>query len=319
MRIRHCVAVSFATIVVGLVACGGSPGSSCGSYFDQLVSTQQKCDPGAIVDTSQKSNFESYCDALSKAPGANNLSGQIDTCSNLVSNASCGATINCKVAGTLPDGAACGAVIQCAGARCDTTNGTAVPNSEITCGKCGSYLAVGGDCSQGGVCDPGTSSCVGGKCVAYAQQGQSCASAQCVGPLLCDAQAKTCQQPPTKGQACTQGCEAPYKCIQGTCADAVQSGGACTTNECAGGLECDQQTKTCKPITLAASGQPCGFLQNQIVGCQSGLKCQISSTSGTCIQPKQAGEACTVGKGECATFLACTNGTCAAPDFSVCK
>ena len=324
MRIRHCVALSLATIVVGLVACGGSPGSSCGSYFDQLVAAEQKCDPGVTIDTSSKSNFQNLCTAFGNAPGANNLSSQIDKCTSQISSAACGASVDCKVAGTLPDGTACGVGIQCSGARCDTSNATTVPNSEVTCGTCASYAAVGSQCGPTNgnkECDPGTGECVNGTCVAFAQQGQSCTTAPCAAGLSCDQTAKTCQPPPTKGQACTFACQAPYKCISQTCADAVQQGGACPTgNECAGGLTCDQTTKTCKPVTLAPAGQPCGFVQNQIIACQSGLKCQQSGNGqGTCIAPKQAGDACTVGQGQCATFLACINGTCAVPDYSVCK
>ena len=325
MRIRHCVAVSFAAGVIGLVACGGSPGSSCGSYFDSLVAAEQKCDPGVQIDTSVKANFETYCDkSLAKASGTNNLAGQISNCASLVQNYSCGASLNCKVAGTLPDGTACGVAPQCSGALCDTKNSTAIPNSEVVCGKCASYLAVGAQCGTtgGGSCDSSTSSCTNGTCVALAQQGQSCATAECTGGLLCDPQAKTCQPLPTKGAACPSfECQAPYRCVSGTCADAVQAGGACPTGaECAGGLTCDQLTKTCKAPTLAPAGQPCGFVQNQIVDCQTGLRCQQGTTGqGTCIVPKHAGEACAVGKGECASFLFCINGTCTVPDYSVCQ
>jgi hypothetical protein len=323
MRIRHCVAVSFAAIVVGLVACGGNASSSCGSYFDSLVSYENKCDPGIQIDTSAKSTFQTYCGALAAAPGTNNFSGQLDTCVGLLNGATCGATINCKIAGTLGDGTACGVGVQCSGGRCDTSNATTIPNSEVTCGKCASYLAVGAQCgANGGLCDPGTSSCTNGTCVAFAQQGQSCAAANCAGGLTCDA-TKICQPQPTKGQACTGSCQAPYKCIQNTCADAVQSGGACPTgNECAGSLFCNPQTKTCQQVTTVGAGQPCGFIQNQIIGCQSGLTCQSGTTGqGTCVAPKQAGDACTVGQKQCADspFLLCINGTCAVPDYSVCK
>ena len=323
MRIRHCVAVSFAGIVVGLVACGGNASSSCGSYFDSLVSYETKCNPGAQVDTSVKGNFQTYCGSLDKAPGANNVGGQIDNCVSLLNGASCGATINCKVAGTLPDGSGCGVGVQCSGSDCNMSNKTAVPNSEVTCGKCTSYLAVGAQCggtTSTGTCDPGTGSCVNGTCTAFAQQGQSCATAQCTGGLTCDT-TKTCQPPPAKGQACTFFCQSPYKCVAQVCADAVQVGGACPTGtECASSLTCDQPTKTCKQPTLAGSGQPCGFVQTQVIACQTGLKCNTGGNGqGTCIAPKQAGEACTVGQGECAEFLYCINGTCAVPDFSVCK
>src|SRR5678815_1261972 len=323
MRIRQCVAVSFAAIVVGLVACGGNASSSCGSYFDSLVAYENKCSPGIQLDTSAKGNSQTYCASLDKAPGSSNLSGQIDTCVNLLNGAACGTTVNCKVAGTLPDGSGCGVSVQCSGGQCNTSNATAVPNSEVTCGKCASYLAVGAQCggTGGGTCDPATSECTNGTCVGFAQQGQSCATAPCAAGLTCDQTAKTCQPPPTKGQACTFTCQAPYKCVSQTCADPVQANGACPTgNECASSLTCDQATHTCKPYTSVGAGQACGFVQNQIVTCNAGLKCQAGSTGqGTCIAPKQVGEACTVGQGDCAAFLYCINGTCNVPDYSVCK
>jgi hypothetical protein len=318
------VAVSFAAIVVGLVACGGGPSAACGNYFDQLVAQEQKCDPGVQIDPSLKTNFENVCDALGRAPGTNNLAGQIDACANQLSNSACGASVNCKIAGSLPDGSACGTGVQCAGSLCDNT--TQVPNSELTCGKCASYLAVGATCGTAntGQCDPAISACNGGKCVALAQQGQDCTTTPCANGLTCDQTAKTCQPPPplpTKGATCQFVCASPYKCIAQVCADAVQAGGACPTGlECASNLTCNPQTKTCVQPTLAPAGQPCGFVNNQVVSCQSGLECkQGPNSQGTCVAPKLAGDACTVGQGECATFLFCINGTCGVPDYSVCK
>lgn len=324
MRIRHCVAVSFAGIVVGLVACGGNASSSCGSYFDSLISYETKCNGSSVTGdvSGLKSNFQTYCGALDKAPGANNFGGQLDTCVSLLNGASCGATINCKIAGTLSDGTACVAGLQCTGGDCNTSGATTVPNSEVTCGKCASYLAVGAQCggtNTTSTCDPGTGSCVNGTCTAFAQQGQSCATAQCTGGLTCDT-TKTCQPPPSKGQACTLTCQAPYKCISQTCADVVQEGGACPTGvECASNLTCDPQTKTCKKPTVAGAGQPCGIVQNQIVGCDTGFTCKQTNSQGTCVAVKEAGAACTVGQHECDEFLLCINGTCGVPDFSVCK
>src|SRR5438105_3248548 len=113
MRIGHCVALSFATITVGLVGCSNIVSWSFGNYYDQIVATEQKCNPGAVIDTSSKSNFQALCGAFGQAPGASDVAGQIDACVSQLSKASCGATINCKVAGTLPDGSACGNQVQC--------------------------------------------------------------------------------------------------------------------------------------------------------------------------------------------------------------
>lgn len=321
MRMGHVFAMSFVAVSIGVAACSGSPGSSCGSFYDAVIAHANKCQTSSLgLDPAAKPNFEKYCDEIATAPGANNFSGQVDQCTSAIQNADCNASANCRITGSLADGAGCGVSTQCSGGRCDNAN-TVVPNSEITCGKCASYVAVGGSCGTGADCDPQTSECVNNTCVAFAQQGQSCTSAPCASNLQCDTTSHTCQPFPTKGQTCTIECQAPYRCLSGTCGDAVQQGGACPIGiECATGLTCDQTSHTCVQPTAAGAGQPCGFVNNQIVQCQSGLKCQQTSTSGgTCIAPKNAGDACTVGKGECATFLACISGTCQVPDYSVCK
>ena len=321
MRMRHVLAVAVVAVGAFVVACSGSPGSSCGSYYDSVLAHGDKCQSSTLgLDPAAKPAFEKYCGALATAPGANNFAGQVDQCNSAVQNADCNTTPSCRITGSLADGAACGVSTQCSGGRCDNAN-TVVPNSEITCGKCASYVPVGGACSTGAECDPDTSECRNGTCQAYAPQGASCQNAACAPGLQCDINTQTCLPYPTKGQACTGECQAPYRCISGTCADAVQQGGSCPTNtECASSLQCDPTSHTCVQPTLAAAGQPCGFVQTQIVECQSGLKCQPSSTgSSTCVVPKNAGDACTVGKSECGFFLLCVNGTCQVPDYSVCK
>jgi hypothetical protein len=131
----------------------------------------------------------------------------------------------------------------------------------------------------------------------------------------------TCEALPSKGQQCQFICASPEICSNGICSDPVQQGGACPLgNECASNLQCNQQTHICEQPTLAPVGQPCGFVQNQIVQCQSGLTCaQSGNGTGTCTAPKTQGEACTVGKGECQLFLYCVAGTCQTPDYSTCK
>ncbi len=317
MSFRHLCAVSLSASVVSIAACSSSAGSACGDYLNALVTYEQKCgNTSASVDDATKSNFEAICGALSSAPGANNFSGQVEQCASQVGSLACNGSLSCPIHGTLADGAACGASPQCAGGICNTGKPTN-PNSELACGTCSSYLAIGASCTSG-ECDPSTSACTNNTCVAYVAQGQSCASAPCTPGLECDA-TKVCNPYPTKGQACTLQCANPERCVSGTCVDPVQQGGACPMgNECATSLICDPQSKTCVQPTLAASGQPCGFVNNQYVQCQTGLKCSNGQPA-TCFQPKSAGQACTVGNGECQTYLYCINGTCQTPDYSTCK
>lgn len=324
MGMRHGGAAAFAAGVIGLIACsGGGIESSCGNYFDKVVSLESQCGSDFALDPSLKSNFEKYCDGLAAEPGAKDLASQIDTCASTVSAAGCnGSAINCRITGSLPDGSACGNGTQCTGGLCDTSGTQPSTTTELNCGKCASYLQVGADCTApSATCDPSTSECRNGKCTALATQGQSCATIGCANGLTCDTGTQTCVTPPTQGQACTTTCASPYRCINSTCTTGVQQGGACPVgDECAPTLSCDMTTHTCQPQQRATEGQPCGFVNNAIVGCQSGLQCTESTPNTfTCQTPKNLGETCTVGKQECQIFLACVNGTCQQPDYSTCK
>ena len=316
MRFFHAFVAAFAALGISVVACSGGIDSSCGSYVDDALSYDTKCDSSVTVTSQEKTNFVKLCDALAVAPGASNLASQIDQCASQIKSLGCNESLSCKITGSLADGAACGASSQCSGGVC-TTSGPADPNTELQCGKCSSFVAVGGDCTNAS-CDPTTGACEQNKCAAYVQQGADCTSAPCKSGLLCDSTSHTCQPYPTKGQPCSLACAFPEKCAGGTCIDPVQQGGACPTGfECASNLTCDSNSHTCVQPTLAAAGQPCGFVQNQIIDCQSGLRC--STSSGTCVTPKEIGDSCTVGKSECDAFLLCIGGTCQAPDYSVCK
>jgi hypothetical protein len=319
MRIRQVGAAVFACIGVGLVACSGGVESACGNFFDKALAYGQKCGGLGFLDPNDKADFQKYCDALAAAPGSNDLAGQINTCADQVPS-DCNQSLNCRIRGSLADGAGCAASTQCSGGVCNVS-GTGNPTSEVTCGKCASYLAVGAACGSGPSCDPDTSQCVNGTCVAYVGQGQSCANAPCSDGLQCDPNTQLCQPYPTKGETCTFTCQWPYVCSGGTCIDAVPENGACPNgDECAPNLVCDSQTMICRKPTTASAGQPCGFVNNEIVDCESGLKCALTSgTSQTCIVPKQQGEACTVGQYECVQYLACIGGTCQVPDLSVCQ
>jgi hypothetical protein len=326
---RIALAIGTCGGVVLAVACsGGGIESSCGNYFDALNAVANKCGAGNLFDPSARPGFLLDCAALAKAPGTPNLSSEIDQCANAVNAATCNnlgsAIVGCSLRGTLSDSAACASSVQCAGGRCVT--GMASPTSELVCGTCASYSPVGAACggTTNASCDPTTGSCINGTCLAFIQQGGACGATgtgSCASGLQCTAQ--TCQPPPTKGQACTLFCASPERCVAGTCQDPVAQGGACPTgNECQSSLTCDAQTKTCVKPPVAGANQPCGFINQKNVSCDTGLKCINASDAGTgstCVTEPTQGQACTVGLNECAPGLTCIGNTCQVPDYTVCK
>jgi hypothetical protein len=322
MLIRPLSVIAITGTLTLAAACSGGIESSCGNYFDALVSLENQCGGSTLFDPSERSEFLQLCDALAKAPGTGNLSGELDTCTTAIKAANCNGTGivgSCNTRGTLADGTGCASSVQCTGGQCNNATAPS-PTSEVTCGICASYVAIGSSCATGS-CDPTQGSCKTNTCVAFVAQGGACGSngqGDCQSGLTCTN--ATCQPYPTQGQACTFECQSPYRCVSGTCAAAVQQGGACPVgNECAASLTCNQTSHTCQPPATAQAGQPCGFVNNQEVLCASGLTCTTSTNGSTCIAPKTVGAACTVGNHECGSFLVCINGSCAVPDYTVCK
>lgn len=320
LTLRHLGALGVIGCVLAASACSSGVDSSCGNYFDALVSLESQCSTGvALFDSSERASFLHLCDAIALAPGTSNFASEIDTCANAVKSSTCNGLnlASCTDRGTLADGTACGSPIQCSGGRCDTSKTTPNPASELQCGVCASYAPLGGLCPAT-PCDPTSASCVNGKCTAFVPSGGACGSTtgQCVAGFECDAKTSTCQPYPTQGQTCSGQCAWPSKCVSATCAAPVQQGGACPTGfECASNLECDTQTHTCQPPAVASMGQACGFVNNQYVQCSSGLVC----TKQVCVTAPTVGATCTVGQSECDPFLLCINGTCQVPDYTVCK
>lgn len=302
---------------VGIVACGGGDaGSACGNYVDALNNLATKCGAKDFIDPSLRSGFVADCSALAKAPGASDLATQLNTCVDSLNASSCALSgLSCTIRGSLTDGSPCASGAQCTGGVCTVAQPSTT--SDISCGTCASYGAVGATCSATTPCDPSTGSCVNQKCTAFVPQGGPCANGEtCVNGSLCDTASKTCKPPPTKGDACTGSCLAPYKCISQLCADAVAEGGACPVgNECQSSLTCDTNTHTCQTQTLATAGQACGFVNNAFVQCATNLKC----TNNVCLVLAPAGAACTPGQGDCASSLSCVNGACALPDYTICN
>lgn len=311
--IRSCAVLGVASFVFAAACSSGSAGGSCGAYYDKLMQLLNQCGAAGSISL-QRDAFVAYCNEIATAPGASNVAGQIDACAAQIDTSIC-ALPQCSIRGTLAAGTACANGVQCSSGSCEVT-GSGTPTTELQCGTCRSLATQGGDCTNA-ACDVGLYCDSNNTCAPYVAQGGACTSTTpCASGLICDNTSQTCVKPPTKGQACTTLCAAPYACINSTCADRVGVGGSCPTGvECQANLTCNPQTQQCEQKPVAKAGEACGFVNNQLISCDSGLVC----AGGTCAAPKQQGAACTVGKDECAANLVCDAGTCQVPDFTVCK
>jgi hypothetical protein len=320
LTLRHVCVLGLAAGFAFLANACGDVGSSCGNYFDTVSALEAQCD--IVVDTSLRSGFVQVCEAVAKAPGASSFGSELDSCASGIKSGGCDSLVfnppSCSIRGTQPDGAPCASSAQCSGGICNASNVVST-TSELQCGTCASYVAIGADCTTGGMCDPATSECIaGGKCTAYIPVGSACGTgipSDCTPGFECNT-SSVCAPVPTQGQACTVDCAIPFRCIGGVCGAAVQQGGACPKgDECASTLTCDPAAHTCQMPVVGQAGQACGFTDAGIVDCAEGLNCSAQST---CVAGKTAGMSCTVGMQECATYLLCINSICATPDYTVC-
>ena len=305
---------------------GDAGGGSCGAYFDAIRASTAQCVPtmlalaapltGALA-AGDRDAFLAACEALSQAPGSSNFDSQLDACTAIVqANTACTFAPACTIKGSLADGQPCANGAQCAGGNCLLANATTEP----PCGTCGEFAQPNDPCPHGNECDPTTSGCIEGTCVAYATQGTACTvfdGPPCPPNLLCQS---ACEPYPGKGQPCGQQffCAEPYRCINFTCSDAVQQNGSCTSSrECADGLVCSGST--CQPQSFVGLGQTCGSVNNALVGCQPGLRCDDVTTH-ECIALTAQGGTCTPDQYLCSDFLLCdTTHTCNVPDYGACQ
>jgi hypothetical protein len=252
------------------------------------------------------------CASAAQSATCDEIAGHVQQCGM----AGCDLDFVCKIKGALPDDAPCSVDAQCATGVCAPNNGP----FELDCGTCAHYVAVGDLCTMlDEVCDPQTSYC-DYSCIAYAQVGEDCKNAKCAAPLVCDLPTHSCVTPPLEGQACSSDCAAPFLCVNATCAQPVQQGGACPTgSECAPNLGCDAQTHTCEPPQIVGVGQACGPFTQPWSVCEPGLTCVGTLGTERCIRPQERGEPCDNATLYCADFLSCIGGTCQIPDFSQCK
>lgn len=306
-----------------LAGCGGGVGSTCDGLLDAYQSLADRCEGTAVTFTpTERTNYAASCEQLVTISGISNYGSQVAGCATVVRFAACNdleSALECTIKGTLPDGAPCGTGAQCAGGIC--TNATQPdPQSEITCGVCASFIEVGAACTSFGSeeCDTNLT-CVNGSCVANGHQGDPCDDAddpECGPNLICDSSGR-CGPLPTLGASCPSStCAEPFVCLNGTCGAASSEGGPCPTGEeCAVGLVCNAMTSTCQKPIIAESGEACGSVNGQEVGCDGGLTCP----NGTCVPTTPLEGPCVAGQGQCDFALVCVDGTCQIPDYSVCS
>jgi hypothetical protein len=174
----------------------------------------------------------------------------------------------------------------------------------------GSACAFPGQCTSGFCAIPPNTEC--GVCAALPAAGDSCAKLTTCGPgLNCVAKTQTCVKLAAKGDACGAGAPCGYElsCVganatkgtQGTCQAAVETVGATcdpTLNKGAGcdlgaGLTCNTTTLKCAKVSVAATGKPCGTVDDQDALCSAGGTCTAATgMAGTCIAPAAEGKTC---------------------------
>lgn len=286
-------------------ACSGSNNNSsgggsgnCNSYSTALCNKFEQCAPldlqlvyGDVQTCIARSVMS--CNAgmtLTPVPPA-----QLSACSSAVSQLDCQVFVRgnsqpeaCAFTGSLANGKACGSEAQCQSGYCNLTNGT--------CGTCAPRATTGGACTSTYGCQNG---------------------------LVCNS-SKVCAKPLASGGSCTatSDCAAGLVCVSGKCAAPVALGQPCTLGACNEdvGEFCNGQV--CAKLQLAATGQPCGFVNGKEVECSGGGTCRLAQgqQQGTCVAPAKDGASCDATNGpDCLSPASCDNGKCNVPDPSSCK
>jgi len=182
---------------------------------------------------------------------------------------------SCTKPGTLERYAPCGSDIQCKSGACGT-HGKA-------CGTCTLVARAGDDCKE--LNCGASAACLSGSCVKLGKVGASCDSARL--PCL-------------TGLACSLGkCVEPIRNEEDACEPESSN---CDVTA---GLYCDREVKQCRPVTLAAIGEDCGFLNRVYVTCKSGALC----SGGQCVAPASEGASCASDL-QCAAPARCLGGKC---------
>jgi hypothetical protein len=292
------VSASQASTDVGTALC--TKINSCSAYFEDVT--------WGDVATCGSRTAASLANVLA-ASGSGWTPSSVDACAKAVAGTACNDALGNNLpaachapAGQITTGMPCGDSSQCESAYCNTGTGV--------CGTCAAARgAVGSPCYRDDDCVYGVV-CTG--------------AATTTSP----ATAGTCTQLVASGADCdTQHpCERSLACKSGMCASPDEAGQPCTTGTCdtLAGLYCKgavgNGAGTCTAVALAATGAPCGVVNDAIAQCSGGGNCALANaTSGTCQAPIADGMPCDATKGPgCTSPAVCTGGVCTVPNPANC-
>lgn len=268
---------------------GNNSGGTCNSVASTECNKIEQCAPAAMQEAYGDvqtciTRVTLGCKIFTAAPGGSMSSAQLSTCSSSISQMDCTAILSgnfhpagCPTAGTLANGAACFADSQCQSGYCNT--------GSQNCGTC-----AGGNVKAGSPCTANT---------------------DCQGNLACIN--KSCAQPVASGGSCStiSDCASGLACVSGKCGAPLTLGQPCTAGECGIDAYCGSQ-KTCEKLQVAASGQPCGIVNGNVIQCSGGGSCNIpqGKQQGTCAAPIADGAKCDATNPNCLSPAQCINGTC---------
>jgi hypothetical protein len=294
-------------LAILVAGCGNdvSPDKACADAAAALCAQLEMC--GAPLITQQFGDVATCqtrstitCPSTFMAPSTAATPSHLEKCAKAVPSLTCAQlyTRDTPAAcapepGKLADGSACGDDAQCANAYCKKPAGQ-------VCGVCSKRAAAGAACALDADCDYNLT-CANSSCVAYAAAGATCdAGHPCARPNVC--KAGVCAAPAQAGQACTPS----------------TGGGDC---DLTAGLFCHPTMRTCVAVMWAGAGQPCGFVNNNVVACSGSGHCQVPNlmVMGTCVAPAADGAACDTTNGpDCLPPAECVGGVCKLPNPASC-
>jgi hypothetical protein len=199
------------------------------------------------------------------------------------------------IQGTVDAGGACAFSEECKSGMCDVPacsmaccQGTCVGDAPPPPGGPGAMCSTSGDCTDDSFCDFSLNVPV---CTALKPSGAACqATSQCAYGLGCAG--ATCKPLPKLGEPCPDGvCRdaGNYFNAAGTCAQIGLAGDACTSNDdCSPFYPCDTTTMTC--TQGPQTGEACAMGQRCF---DADTFCDTSAAAPTCVTRRPDGGTCT--------------------------
>ncbi len=322
---------------VAISACSSSSTDAATAACERLVrATRTDCSkfPSETVESNVVARSNGACKRELSASGVATTPADVEACAAALEKhaASCDTAFatpaECESKpGTRADGAGCGANAQCKSGYCkigqtQVTTPEGTTNQRDACGTCTATIAENAVCNgTSDKCVAGYQ-CLSGKClkVAVSDVGGPCGNqtSTCKDGLLCDNLTRKCAALKPSGEQCLGSfeCEPPLACVANKCDVRVAEGGACSSNECARTLRCDEASQTCVKLEFVKPGAAC--TASSI--CEPrGIACPASLTCPTVVAD---GEACELGTSPtrvCNDYATCRDGKCVLDDPNSCK